>query len=559
MFYNKRYSRVIVAILVFYVCVIWISYFIPNLKQYEEKLLDSYTEVTIIRKDGTVEQYKNNIFKIVNRGDRIVATINVPEEYRIPDAALCFHLYNSVFSLKYQGRELYRYGDEIAAKGRQIGANYSSVLIPDEVFGDKLILECEVMENKAYTRLSDIMILPATESKKYSIIKHLAEFVIFISLLVVSGLILTVLLFQEHKNKSIRMAILLALFSHMISWYILAYYGMINIISSNIRFSANLEYITVFALPIPVVAYFYELVEEKYLKRILRGILISYSVFMVVCTILNYTTVNYHYSQMLEILHVVIAIGLVILVSVCLKQKSSAYHTNTLAIDGILLFLGVVILEILRFNLDKFFNLHSMLFRMTFLPFGVIAFITMLVLENIDGFNRSYQAEQEKLQLEKLAYLDGLTGLMNRTKCQEVLDKLREEKAYEYTIIFMDLNNLKSANDQFGHKAGDQYIQTAASVFRKYFRNADLCGRMGGDEFIVIYKGKSQGKLELLIKNMDKEFIEINQSGAFDFKMSVACGAVVSTKSHPIDIERAISMADERMYKNKEEIKYGLV
>lgn len=557
MFHNKRYLRVIVAILVFYVCVLCMAYFIPDLKQYEKNILDPYIEVTVVRKNGMIEHYKENSFDIVNRGDKVIATINIPEEYRMPNAALCFHLYNSVFSLKYHDQVLYQYGAEIAAKGRQIGANYPCVLIPEKAFGDKLILECEIMEDQAYGRLSNMIILPATESKKCFIIRHLAEFVIFISLLVVSGLILTVLLFKEQKNKGIKMGILLALFSNMISWYMLAYYGMINIISSNIRFNANLEYIMVFALPIPVVAYFYELVEEKCLKKVLKYILMSYSTFAVVCTILNYTTVNYHYCRMLGILHGVIALGLVILVGVCLKEKSGVYHRNTLAIDGILLFLGIVILELLRFNLDKYFNLHNVLFRMTFLPIGIIAFITMLVLENIDSFNRAYQAEHEKLQLEKLAYLDGLTGLMNRTKCQEVLDKLKEEKANEYMIIFMDLNNLKTANDQFGHRAGDYYIQTAASIFRKYFSNADLCGRMGGDEFIVVYKGKFQGKLELLIKNIYNEFSEINKSGAFEFQMSVACGVVVSTKSHPIDIETAISMADQRMYKNKENIKQG--
>ena len=163
----------------------------------------------------------------------------------------------------------------------------------------------------------------------------------------------------------------------------------------------------------------------------------------------------------------------------------------------------------------------------------------------------AYEIEKEKKQLEKLAYLDPLTGLVNRTKCQAFLEQLQNEETHEYAIVFMDLNNLKLANDQFGHAAGDQYIQTAASVFKKYFREADICGRMGGDEFIVIYKGRFKGKIHLLISNINREFDEINKSGIFGFKMSVACGSIRSTEEHPIDIQEAIAIADKKMYENK--------
>ena len=458
-------------------------------------------------------------------------------------------------NVKYKGKELYSYGREIAAKGRQIGSVFSRVPFPDEAFGNQITIECEVMENRAYSQIYNVVLLPATESLKYAIMNRLPEFLIFITIFIVSALVFFILCFIRRSDKNIKMGMLLALFSNMISSYVIAHYGMLTVISSHLEFNANVEYVMLFFMPIPLVWYFKELVEEKYLKEVLKIVARISLVFAIVCTILNFKTTDYHYSHMLVFLHILMGIQLVILVGACLKEKNSRYHTQTLAIDGLLVFLGFMIIELIRFNADRYLGIH---FKRTFLPLAIVILITMLVLESVEHFMEAYEVGKEKKQLEKIAYLDSLTGLVNRTKCQAFLDKLQSEGIHEYTIVFMDLNNLKLANDQFGHAAGDQYIKTAASIFQKYFRGADICGRMGGDEFIVIYKGKFKGKLQLLIANMNREFHEINESKIFGFKMSVACGSISSTQEYPIEVEEAIAMADKKMYENKLIIKKSL-
>ena len=74
---------------------------------------------------------------------------------------------------------------------------------------------------------------------------------------------------------------------------------------------------------------------------------------------------------------------------------------------------------------------------------------------------------------------------------------------------------------------------------------------MGGDEFIVIYKGRFKGKIHLLISNVKHEFEEMNEKEKFQFKMSVACGSVRSTEENPMEVEQAMAMADKRMYEDK--------
>lgn len=545
---EKKHLRIVLAICAFYIVIIALAQYIPKINRYENNLLDPHIQISIHRKDGRIEEYPGQSFNLVHRGDKVSIKVSLPQEYQVPEATLCFQVYNSIISVKYKETELYRYGDEIAAKGRQIGAVYPRILIPDEAFGDEITIECEVMENRAYSQIYNVTLLPATESLKYSLIHRLPEFLVFITIFMMSALVVCILILTRHKNRNIRMGILLALFSNMISCYILAYYGMLNVVSSNLKFNANMEYIILFFMQIPLIWYFMELVEGKALRKVLKVMAVNSTAFAIICTILNYTTINYHYSNMVAPLHVLIGIHSVILVGICIKEKNSRYHTQTLAIDGILVFLGFMIIELIRFNIEKYWGIHIMY---TVLPMALFILITMLVLENIEHFIEAYEIEKEKEHLEKLAYLDPLTGLVNRTRCQAFLDELRSERIKEYAIVFIDLNNLKVANDHFGHSAGDQYIKTAASIFQKYFREADICGRMGGDEFIVIYKGRFKGKIHLLISNVKHEFEEMNEKEKFQFKMSVACGSVRSTEENPMEVEQAMAMADKRMYEDK--------
>ena len=87
-----------------------------------------------------------------------------------------------------------------------------------------------------------------------------------------------------------------------------------------------------------------------------------------------------------------------------------------------------------------------------------------------------------KVQLEGLAYSDALTGIANRARCEQALAEL----SGDYTIISMDLDYLKYTNDNYGHDMGDKLLSGFSEVLKNSFTDAQLIGRMGGDEFIVI-------------------------------------------------------------------------
>jgi diguanylate cyclase (GGDEF)-like protein/PAS domain S-box-containing protein len=100
-------------------------------------------------------------------------------------------------------------------------------------------------------------------------------------------------------------------------------------------------------------------------------------------------------------------------------------------------------------------------------------------------------------QLQKLAHHDPLTGLPNRLVLEERLGKALERaraNANRVALVFVDLNGFKAINDQHGHAAGDRVLVTTATRLKKTLRESDTVARIGGDEFVLILEGLTQGK-----------------------------------------------------------------
>ncbi len=93
-------------------------------------------------------------------------------------------------------------------------------------------------------------------------------------------------------------------------------------------------------------------------------------------------------------------------------------------------------------------------------------------------------------QLEKLATEDDLTGLKNRRYIWEfsrqIIEHAREENG-RVTLLIFDIDNLKRYNDVYGHLAGDKILKQAAVLMQRCCRGHDVVGRIGGDEFAVIF------------------------------------------------------------------------
>ncbi|MGA1979218.1 MAG: GGDEF domain-containing protein [Sedimentisphaerales bacterium] len=99
-------------------------------------------------------------------------------------------------------------------------------------------------------------------------------------------------------------------------------------------------------------------------------------------------------------------------------------------------------------------------------------------------------AKERVKQLEKLATEDELTGLKNRRYIWEFSRQIIEHAGSEngrVTLLIFDIDNFKHYNDVYGHSAGDEVLKQAAVLMRRCCRGHDVVGRIGGDEFAVVF------------------------------------------------------------------------
>ncbi len=102
-----------------------------------------------------------------------------------------------------------------------------------------------------------------------------------------------------------------------------------------------------------------------------------------------------------------------------------------------------------------------------------------------------HQLRKENEELQKLCEIDLMTKLVRQDFAEQKIMRMlqheaRTKKFVEVSVLFVDLDRLKTFNDQFGHAAGDEAIRAIAELLRKSFRADDLLIRFGGDEFLVI-------------------------------------------------------------------------
>ncbi len=99
------------------------------------------------------------------------------------------------------------------------------------------------------------------------------------------------------------------------------------------------------------------------------------------------------------------------------------------------------------------------------------------------------QQRELHTQLERLAYLDPLTGLENRRMFNDRLEQALRQVSRHGTalaLLFIDLDGFKQINDSLGHDAGDELLVAVARRIRQQVRDEDIVARLGGDEFIVL-------------------------------------------------------------------------
>lgn len=156
-------------------------------------------------------------------------------------------------------------------------------------------------------------------------------------------------------------------------------------------------------------------------------------------------------------------------------------------------------------------------------------------------------------RLEKLAMLDELTQIPNRRYIENVIQmKLSEYllNQVKFGFIFMDIDNFKKINDNYGHDMGDLVLKTISKTFSNNLRGDDIIGRWGGEEFIAVFSGVDREDLEKIAEKLrmlvENTILKIKDE---KLKITISIGATLVTPKD--DINTLIKKSDDLLYKSK--------
>jgi diguanylate cyclase (GGDEF)-like protein len=158
--------------------------------------------------------------------------------------------------------------------------------------------------------------------------------------------------------------------------------------------------------------------------------------------------------------------------------------------------------------------------------------------------------EQKEVEerLRDISHRDGLTQLYNRSFFEEELARTERSRNYPVTILMVDIDELKKANDTLGHAEGDKLLIRTAEILRLTFRPEDLVARIGGDEFAVILPGVDTAVARSIVGRLRNRLEEHNRSYP-DQPLQLSLGTATASKNMPL--ARVLKEADERMYQEK--------
>lgn len=155
--------------------------------------------------------------------------------------------------------------------------------------------------------------------------------------------------------------------------------------------------------------------------------------------------------------------------------------------------------------------------------------------------------EKERL----LSRTDYLTGVFNsRYIYEEMENELERHKRYkhEFVLAYIDLDNFKKVNDTKGHSEGDLVLKTTTRLMRETLRKTDKIGRMGGDEFVILFPHVGIPGARVALQKMEQALLK--EMKAHDWPVTFSIGVIAPKPSHQT-VDDMIRSVDALMYEVK--------
>lgn len=442
--------------------------------------------------------------------------------------------------------ELYAYNDVSFPRNVQMASKVNCTAeLPGNMEGKTLALTFENTKNGVY-EIGPVYIGSTNAVFLHHCAKDLFSFAIVFAMAILCVITVWISLYLGYKQVGEKRFADITCFLLCCGCWFLTDSSTVQTLSGS---SPIIRYISFYAfmlLAVPML-YFVKNTGELRQYRIIDFCIYAFYGNAILQSLLNYFRI-FDFVDMLFVTHLLLVGGIFILVTLLLREyrKNGDKEILTILQSFVVVAGGGVISLLLYWLLE--ISYYEVFFEL-----GIVIFIILLIRSLLVKMVENLQFRTEMQVYQRLSKEDSLTGLKNRRSFDEFMAQVEQKAAACQTayLVFMDVNQLKVVNDNFGHNMGDELIIAAARCIDRAFGTLGSCFRIGGDEFcaVLLNNGESEGELS---RRLDEEIEQYNKANG-RCRLSLARG--ISSIREPDGTLKTISDwkrdADMKMYHNK--------
>lgn len=315
-----------------------------------------------------------------------------------------------------------------------------------------------------------------------------------------------------------------------------------------------IDYICLFLLPYPAMLFFSSIITRR--SRVAEYVVFAANVILAlaagICLLLRVLDAHSTLVFVYPLLGILLVCGLAagIRSAVSRKNARASQRMTPLSMTAVLI---CVVCAIANFFYTAFFGAFGV-------DFGFLVRVGMLIMQVIllgefmARGSKNSRAAAESEAMRKLAYVDALTGIGNRTAFDLACDALearKDEEGFDFLMVCFDVDDLKTVNDKHGHEAGDKHLIAASRVLKAAFGDVGEVFRIGGDEFDALISGdeplKQYGEALERLRKLE----ELHNNENPEIPLRISCGTCLLSETENHTIREVSSKADAAMYKDK--------
>lgn len=517
--------------------------------RYSEYAVTKDVTIELLKDDGSSEAASPQ--QVFPDGSRV--RIHVPLPLRTPSHqyTLAFTTVHAYSRVLWNGKVLASYDESHVSRSHNFGAVPMLVELPEESMGSTVTIEEELLSHNSQLYLGNILVMPTRKSYSYFLSGEGFLFTIYHTLLLTSLLTALILLFFK-KTPLVKKGLSIALFVASFDLWSLGYHHMLEFWIRNPYIDSLLEYGALYFLPAPFLYYLSLSETDKSRKKVDRLLAAGFLTLFILASI-SQATGLFTLDNLLPILHICILTTGIFICFNLLHPREKEKIWNVLVRWGIFISSGAAALVILQYYFANSQSLLSFRFIQVLSTWALLIFIFSVTLSFCCQLLSQAEEAQEKKAALHLAYHDALTGLYNHAGIFHIAKSLDIRKSY--ALLFMDLNGLKEVNDLYGHEAGDSFLCSMAKILSSVTPSSAFCGRLGGDEFIILLPPHETDSLFPLIKTIREKMQGLKGMPHMPKDPSASFGWSIHEPSQPLTFDDHLKEADDRMYEEKEKYK----